>query len=212
MGTSLGGIMTAAYGQDTTPLTHGDVVILDYLAALWAESEDLSPDLRDELMTTVTEYVARRRTAVSDPIADPQQIIGRLGPPEALVQAARRGHLPHHLRLPVPVTPPRDPPAPAPGPVEYWAVALLTGGAFVLPVVGPLAGMLLASGSSRWTPSQKALAWVLTAGSAGVSAMLLLLAAAFGSGAGVAVAFVAMVAGPAIAGARLIPPLSRHDG
>ncbi len=35
-----------------------DVIVLDYLAALWAESEDLSPDLRDELMTTVADYIA----------------------------------------------------------------------------------------------------------------------------------------------------------
>src|ERR1700712_3041985 len=99
--------MTTDHWSDTTPLTQGDVVVLDYLAALWAVSDDLDPDLRDELMTTVTEYVALRRTASSDPLSDPAQIVGRLGPPEALVAAARRGHLPPHLRLPaVPAPPP----------------------------------------------------------------------------------------------------------
>jgi hypothetical protein len=203
--------MTAAHGSDTAALTHGDVVILDYLAALWAESEDLSPDLRDELMSTVTDYVARRRAAASDPIDDAEQILGRLGPPEALVAAVRRGHLPHHLRLPVPVAPPAVPRPPSPGPVEYLALALLTGGAFILPVAGPAAGMLLASGSPRWTSAQKTLAWLWTLGSAGAGMMLFLLAAAVGvSEAGLLLGFVAMVAGPGIAAATLLRPL-RQD-
>jgi hypothetical protein len=190
--------MTAEQWQDTAPLTHGDVVVLDYLAALWAVSEDLSPDLRDELMAAVTEYVALRRTAASDPIADPEQIVGRLGPPEALVAAARRGHFPPHLRRPVRPEPP--PPAPAAtdtGPSEYIALALLTGGAVIVPVAGPIAGMLLASGSPRWTAAQKAMAWVLTAGSAGLSAILLMLAAISGlTEITLFLAFAVMVAGP----------------
>jgi hypothetical protein len=32
----------------TAPLAHADVIVLDYLAALWAESGDLSPQMRDE--------------------------------------------------------------------------------------------------------------------------------------------------------------------
>src|SRR5689334_22514841 len=46
----------------SAPLAHTDVVVLDYLAALWAESEDLSPELRDELVNTVADYIALRRT------------------------------------------------------------------------------------------------------------------------------------------------------
>jgi len=203
--------MTTGQWQDTAPLQHADVVILDYLAALWAESDDLAPDLRDELMTAVTEYVAFRRTAASYPITDPEQIIGRLGPPEALVAAARRGHLPPHLRRPVLF----EPPAPVaagsdPGPAEYIALALLTGGAFIVPVAGPVAGMLLASGSPRWTPAQKATAWVLTAGSVGLSVALLAFAALFGTiglelrDFTLFLAFAAVVAGPVAAGVSLI--------
>jgi hypothetical protein len=205
--------MTAAHGHDTAALTHGDVVILDYLAALWAESEDLAPDLRDELMATVTDYVARRRTAAGGPIAGAEDILGRLGPPEALVAAAHRGHLPYHLRLPAPAPPPPVPPADPPGPAEYSALALLTGGALILPVAGPVAGMLLASGSPRWTSAQKTMAWLLTLGSAGAGMMLFLFAAAVGiSQAGLLLGFVAIVAGPAIAAATLIPPLKRGNG
>jgi hypothetical protein len=201
--------MTAAHWQDTAPLTHGDVVVLDYLAALWAESEDLSPDLRDELMAAVTEYVAMRRTATSDPLTDPEQVIGRLGPPEALVAAARRGRLPYHLRRPAPIGPPATPAAAGAGPSEYAALALLTGGAFVLPVVGPFAGMLLASGSPRWTPAQKGTAWVLTAGSAGSALMLMLIATVTNEpGIALLLAFFALVAGPVLAAVSLIPGLS----
>src|ERR671917_585279 len=75
----------SSHSKDTAPLAHADVVVLDYLAALWAESEGLAPELRDELMTTVADYIAARRTSVSDPISDPEEIVGRLGPPEAIV-------------------------------------------------------------------------------------------------------------------------------
>jgi hypothetical protein len=206
--------MTTANWHDTAPLSPGDVVILDYLAALWAESDDLPPDLRDELMTTVTEYVARRRTAISDPLADAEQILGRLGPPESLVAAARRGHLPYHLRLPAPVGGPPSPPRrtdPA-GPVEYSALALLTAGALVVPVVAPYAGLLLASGSPRWTAAQKALAWILTTASAGFSALFLVLAATgLPNGMGLLLAYLAAVAGPGLSAVLLIHALSRRS-
>jgi len=44
----------------SAPLAHTDVVVLDYLAALWAQSEELSPEMRDELMSTVADYIAVR--------------------------------------------------------------------------------------------------------------------------------------------------------
>jgi hypothetical protein len=200
--------MTTAHWQDTAPLTHTDVVVLDYLAALWAESEDLSPDLRDELMAAVTEYVAMRRTATSVPLTDPEQVLWRLGPPQALVAAARRGQLPYHLRRPALVGPPATPAAAGAGASEYAALALLTGGAFLLPVVGPFAGLLLASGSSHWTPAQKGTAWILSAGSTG-SALILMLIGAFAHDQSVALllAFLALVAGPVVAGVSLVAGL-----
>ena len=47
--------------MSTAPLAHTDVIVLDYLAALWAQSEDLSPQMRDDLMTTVADYISARR-------------------------------------------------------------------------------------------------------------------------------------------------------
>ncbi|MCA2211959.1 HAAS signaling domain-containing protein [Jidongwangia harbinensis] len=204
--------MTAAPHRDTAPVAHGDVVVLDYLAALWAESDELTPELRDELMTTVADYIAMRRTSRSDPLSDPEQIVGRLGPPEALVAAVRRGRMPMHLRLP---QPPRHLPAPAPPPAapstgDVTAVVLLLAGTFVLPVISPLAGLVIVSSSARWTAAQKAAAWVLTVG--GVVAAfftLVLVAAAVGAdGLAIFVAYVSMVGGSLLAGLSLLPGLT----
>ncbi|GAB1691251.1 HAAS signaling domain-containing protein [Krasilnikovia sp. M28-CT-15] len=194
---------------DTAPLAHTDVLVLDYLAALWAETEDLTPELRDELMTTVADYVARRRAAGGE---DPERIIRRLGPPEDLAAAVRRGRMPPHLRLPalrpVPAT------AAAVGTTtDYVAVTLLSIGAVFLPVVAPLAGMALVSGSPRWSPAQKAAAWVLAA-TPSVCGMLLLLAGmllATSVGPVVLLAYLAMVAGPFVAGLTLLPGLSARS-
>jgi len=193
---------------DTTPLAHTDGLVLDYLAALWGASEDLVPELRDELMTTVADYIALRRTSVADPVDDPRLILQRLGPPESLAAAARRGRMPAHLRRPVAPAPP--PPAAAPsGNLEYAGIALLTAGSVVLPVISPLAGLLLVSGSPRWSPAQKAAAWVL-AGLPVLLGFVLVLAAAFlGGGAeALLLAYLAMVAGAVIAGLTLLPGLA----
>ncbi|MBM2619998.1 hypothetical protein JIG36_31240 [Actinoplanes sp. LDG1-06] len=200
----------------TAPLEHTDVVVLDYLAALWAQSDDLAPELRDELMTTVADYIAMRRTSPSSPIEDPAEILRRLGPPEALVAAARRGHLPPHLRLPALIPPP--PPAATGGgaanggAAEYTAIGLMTAGAFVMPGVGPFAGMLMASASPRWTPSEKATGWFLTIGSgtAAVAAGFFFLVAGTAGPAALLFCYMLAVGGSLFAGMRMLDALRRH--
>jgi hypothetical protein len=193
---ALGEIMTS---DITAPLAHGDTVVLDYLAALWAESDYLSPELRDELMATVADYIALRRGD-----AEPHEVVGRLGPPEALVAAAHRGAIPAYLRRPVIV----ERTVAAATPSEYTAIALLTVGAVVLPLVSPLAGLLIATGSPRWTTAQKAAAWVLSCGSVASSMVFLLVAAASDDRTlPFLLMFGAMVAGPVIAGLSLLPGL-----
>lgn len=204
--------MTPASPSDTTaPLAHSDVIVLDYLAALWAESDDLSPELRDELMTTVAEYIALRRTSVAGPLADPEQIVGRLGPPEALVASVRRGRMPTHLRLPV-APPPARPVARtrgSSGSGDSTALALIMAGTFVLPVLSPLAGMMMVSSSPRWTVAQKGAAWVLVAGSTLCGLMLALVASVFlySGDVGMVFAYLTMVAGAFVAGITLLPAL-----
>src|SRR3954447_16824518 len=95
--------------MSTAPLAHTDVIVLDYLAALWAQSEDLSPQQRDDLMSTVADYIQARRMAAA-PLEDAGAIVQRLGPPESRVDAAGRGQVPAHIRLPALI----PPPAPAP--------------------------------------------------------------------------------------------------
>jgi hypothetical protein len=190
--------------SDTSPapLAHGDAIVLDYLAALWAESESLSPDLRDELMSTVSDYIALRRSGT-----EPHQVVGRLGPPAALVAAVHRGRMPAHLRRPVAMEPAAGPANPS----EYTAVALLTVGAVAVPVVSPLAGLLIATGSPRWTTAQKAAAWVLSCGSVASSMLFLLFTAGVQDRAiPLVLTFFALVAGPVLAGLSLLPALSRR--
>ncbi|TWG24712.1 HAAS signaling domain-containing protein [Actinoplanes teichomyceticus] len=194
----------------TAPLAHTDALVLDYLAALWAASEDLPPERRDELMRTVTDYLALRRA----PDGDPSPVLARLGPPEQLAEATRRGFLPLHLRLPAP------PPAPATparvsvvGGAESVAIALLTAGTFLMPVVSPAAGMLIATGSSRWTSGQKAAGWMLTSGSAAAAVLTVLALAGLGAGAGaiLLLAYLAACAGSVIAGLVLLAGIPQPE-
>ncbi|MFI5892336.1 HAAS signaling domain-containing protein [Actinoplanes sp. NPDC051513] len=199
--------------MSTAPLAHTDVIVLDYLAALWAQSEDLSPQQRDELMTTVADYIAARRAAASSPLEDATAIVQRLGPPEALVSAVRRGQLPPHVRLPALFAPPLPPlPAQQAGVAEYTAVGMLTAGAFFLPVVSPVAGMLLASASPHFTPADKAVGWTLTAGSAALGAVLTLFFATlpFHTGAALLLIYLAMCTGAFAAGMSLLNSLRRR--
>jgi hypothetical protein len=205
--------------MSTAPLAHTDVIVLDYLAALWAQSEDLSPQMRDDLMTTVADYISARRMAAA-PLEDAAAIVQRLGPPEALVSAARRGQVPPHIRLPA-LIPPPAPVALAPRPAaahgggvaEYAAVGMLTAGSFLLPVISPVGGMLLASASPHFTGAEKAIGWTLTAGSVAAAAVLTLFFAALPmhSGAALFVIYLAMCTGSFAAGMTLLSALRRRS-
>ncbi|WP_328469958.1 hypothetical protein OHA21_03235 [Actinoplanes sp. NBC_00393] len=189
----------------TAPLAHADTLVLDYLAALWAASEDLPPESRDDLMRTVTGYIALRQDLADDPAL----ILGRLGPPEHLAAAVRRGGMPTHLRLPAPTAAPAAP-APTPGGgAEHAAIALLVGGTFLLPVVSPAAGLLIATGSPRWTPAQKGAAWILTIGSATGALLFALMIAGLGGGGGLflLVAYLGACVGSIVAGLALLVAL-----
>jgi hypothetical protein len=194
----------------SAPLAHTDTLVLDYLAALWARTENLDPALRDELMTTVADYFAVRRRTLDDPT----EIIRRLGPPESLVAACERGGVPVHLRLPALVAPPPAPAVPTPGAgggVEYASIGLLTAGALVVPGIAPVAGLLLATGSPHWAAAEKTAAWSLTIGSgaAGVALAALVAAAPASSGVALFVLYVIASAGSVLAGLTLMRALRR---
>jgi len=206
--------------MSTAPLAHTDVIVLDYLAALWAQSEDLSPQQRDDLMSTVADYIQARRMAAA-PLEDAGAIVQRLGPPESLVDAARRGQIPAHIRLPALI----PPPAPAPlapighgqagGVAEYFAVGMLTAGALFLPVISPVAGMLLASASPHFTAAEKATGWMLTAGSTAAGVFLTLFFASLPfhtGGAMLLMIYFVLTAGSFVAGMTLLNALRRRPG
>ncbi|MDI6104943.1 hypothetical protein QLQ12_40790 [Actinoplanes sp. NEAU-A12] len=186
----------------TAPAAHDDVLVLDYLAALWAAADDLPPETRDDLMNTVAGYIAMRR----DLADEPARVLGRLGPPEQLVAAVRRSGTPTHLRLPVAPPPRADPDqASRAGGSERVAVALLVGGSFVLPLVSQAAALLIASMSPRWTPVHKAAAWLLVVGPLAGTLLVLgvLLGASVFSGLGVVLFYLASCTGAVTAGLTL---------
>jgi hypothetical protein len=188
----------------TAPPAHDDVLVLDYLASLWAAAGDLPPETRDELMNTVAGYIAMRR----DLADDPSRVLSRLGPPDQLVAAVRRSGAPTHLRLPA--TPAPAPGAP-PGGSERVAVALLTGGAIALPLVGQAAGLMIATVSPRWTPVQKTAAWLLAGGPVAGTLLLLVMLAGISvlSSLGFLLLYAAACAGSIAAGLTLLHSSSR---
>jgi hypothetical protein len=90
---------------------------------------------------------------------------------------------------------------------------MLTAGAFIVPVVAPVAGMLLASASPHFTPAEKAIGWTLTAGSAAAGAVLLLFFAtvSFNASASLLLIYLAMCVGPLAAGMSLLGALRRRS-
>ena len=188
----------------TTSLSGTDTLVLDYLAALWAAGDGLPPETRDELMSTVAGYIALRQDLAEEPAG----VLSRLGPPEQLVAAVRRSGTPTHLRIPLSAAAPA--PAARAG-SEYAAVALLVAGTFVLPLLSPVAGMLLAAGSQRWTPAQKSVGWLLTGGSALGRLLLVLLitGASLFSGVAVVLLYLATCSGSVVAGLTLFAGMRR---
>ncbi len=201
--------MTSAQHRSLpAPLAHTDVLVLDYLAALWAAAEDLAPEVRDDLMTAVADYIALRRTSAED---GAEYVLRLLGPPESLAAAARRGRMPAHVVAPMPPPAALPPPAAPVSGAEYAAITLLTLGAFLLPVVGPVAGLLLMAGSPRWTAMRKVTASTVAVGTAAFGAVVgFVLVVVGGEAAGLFLAWCAAVAGPIGAALTLIPSLSER--
>ncbi len=129
-----------------------------YLARLDAVAASLPPARRLELVGEIRGHVADALAeAGRADDAAVSEVLDRLGDPEDIV-AAERGDaaaVPASMTWPVPA-------ASAWTPVEVIAVVLLTAGTFVIPVVGPLIGLVLVWASVRWTRREKSVATVLT--------------------------------------------------
>jgi len=128
--------------------------VRDYLADLEAAAADIAPERRTELVDDVREHIAlalaeRGRTdeaTVSD-------VLDRLGPPSEIV-AAEGGDASiafgRDARPAVSFERERRRLS-----VETRALLLLTVGAIALPFIGPVLGLWVASGSKRWSLTQK---------------------------------------------------------
>jgi hypothetical protein len=129
-----------------------------YLDRLRAVAENLPPERREELLAEVREHIDAAVAAdphVGREVAT-RNILDRLGPPEEIVRAEIEGALPAPPASPLPA-----PPASPWGGLEIAAVVTLAIGGVVLPIVGPLVGLVLAWSSSRWTTAQKLVASAL---------------------------------------------------
>lgn len=200
-----------------------DQLVMEYLAALRVAVTGLPR--ADELVAEVGARIAEVRTArPDDGPAEVQAFLDRLGNPYAIAAAAFRPRLPvAPPALPppprrtavraLPPLPPLPPPSGRSNAVEAMAVVALTAGSVLLPVVGPFAGVVLASCSPRWRPGEKLWAWLLVTSPLLfllLSLPIAVLAGADGLAAGVMLVTAGgAVLGPMVAGGMLAGRMSR---
>jgi len=144
-------------------------IVDEYLRRLEQAAARLPADQRAELVLQIREHVdaACERDGSSE--AAVRTILDRLGDPADIV-AGESGEIPQPLAPPPVVT------KPSPwGVLEVLAVVLLIAGSFVIPVVGPIAGLCCAWLSTRWTRGEKWVASLLFA----PTVLLLLMVLAF---------------------------------
>ncbi|MDY7105835.1 MAG: hypothetical protein S0880_32015 [Actinomycetota bacterium] len=159
--------------------THDHPAVRGYLARLREVAADLPRVRRDELVAEIASHIDDGLAAVpqdssyDDRVRD---LLARLGDPEDIVAA----ELDHTGPATAHRTPPPPPIAPAAvtrsrwGAVEILAVLALTVGVFVLPFVGPLAGIVLAWASGVWSRGAKIAATCV--GVLGMSFLVLIVA------------------------------------
>lgn len=136
----------------TTPL---HPLAEDYLQRLRLAAEGLPRSDRDELVTELRSHLETGLPPDASE-ADVRNFLENLGAPEEIAAAAREETAPPDPGDPAPVT------AGPWGTLEVLAVLGLTVGVFLLPVVGPIAGIGLAWASVRWTRREKVVATALT--------------------------------------------------
>lgn len=158
-----------------------DALVRDYLGRLEAAAWPLAAERRAELLVEVREHIeAALAEAGSRDEVTARNMLERLGAPEEIVAAeAEVGGTTRWSPAPA-VAPERRPQW---GLIEVGAILFLTLGAYFLPVVGPIIGLVLVWLSSEWTTRQKTVASVIALVLL-VLPILLLLGLTAGSGGG----------------------------
>jgi HAAS len=156
-----------------------ETLVAGYLGELEDAAAELPPEQRAELIGDVRGHIdlALAEAGALDE-ATVRTVLARLGSPEEIGAAAADSWVYQPVG-----------PVPSAGPVvrrprrltvEARALLLLTVGAVVMPFVGPLLGLWIAAGSTRWTLLQKRTAAMIVLVVLAVPALVLLPMAAAG--------------------------------
>jgi uncharacterized membrane protein len=130
---------------------NADALVSDYLGRLEAAAWPLPPERRTELAGEVREHIeAALSEAGSRDEVTVRNVLERLGRPEEIV-AGEAGAAPNAPVVSVNVGPSLG----GVGAVEIAAILLLTLGAFLLPVIGPVIGLVFVWLSSAWSTRMK---------------------------------------------------------
>ena len=156
-----------------------ETLIAGYLGELENAAAGLPAVQRAELIGDVRGHI-EQAVAEAGALDEPtvRAVIARLGSPDE-ISAAATGSWTYPSVGPVPSDAPTDR-QPRRLSVEARALLLLTVGAVVLPFVGPLLGLWIAAGSTRWTLLQKRTAALVVLVMLALPALVLLPMAAAG--------------------------------
>lgn len=153
------------------PAMDGDALVGDYLARLRTSAEALPGLRRAELEAEVAEHIETAlETAGSRDELTVRNVLERLGPPADIIAAefgASRGQESVAGQMRPAIERSRW------GPIEILAVLFLLVGGFVIPIIGPLVGLVLAWFSSQWTRREKVIATVIATAIVGGTALMI---------------------------------------
>lgn len=131
----------------------------DYLRRLDQAAWSLPGPDRAELLAEIRGHLQAGLTPESTD-ADVRNLLDELGAPEDIIAAAQATtDSAATTGIPHPTAPAAESPW---GAMEILAVLGLTVGTFVVPVIGPVVGLVLAWASDRWTHREKWVATILT--------------------------------------------------
>lgn len=135
-----------------------EALVHDYLGRLDAAAGSLPPNRRAELAGEVKQHIemALAEAGGRDEVTV-RNVLDRLGPPDEIIDAERGagGSAPGWTG---PAMPASAVGRPGWGAVEIVAILLLTVGAVLLPIIGPLLGLIFVWASAQWSTRQKLIA------------------------------------------------------
>jgi uncharacterized membrane protein len=140
---------------------NGDALVSDYLGRLDAAAWPLPPERRSELASEVREHIeAALSEAGSRDEVTVRNVLERLGRPEEIVAGEAAASAPTAPAVSVVA----GPSGASVGAVEIAAILLLTLGAFLLPLIGPVIGLVFVWLSSAWSTRVKVVVTAIVIG------------------------------------------------